>query len=47
MQIITATKVPGLKDELNKIEQLYASQKAKNVEFLYSIENVSVHELCY
>ena len=47
MQIVAATKLSGLTNELNRIEQMYTSQKAKNVEFLNAIENVSVFRLCH
>lgn len=47
MQVITATKLSGLTDELSKIEQMYTLQKAKNVEFLNAVENVSVLRLCH
>lgn len=41
IDFVIATKLSGLKNELNRIEQMYMTQKAKNVEFLSAIENVS------
>lgn len=40
MYIVAATTTPGLANELDRIEQMYALQKTKNVEFLNSVENV-------
>ena len=43
--ISIATKHSGLMNELDRIMEMYTLQKAKNVEFLNSIENVRLLKL--